>query len=105
MSNPLSISLSTATSACPVRSFNEWDPLEEVIVGSLDYATKPYHGDTHDFPARRPALPLVQPPVQSFVATLFWAQSSLEGYTDHVWTFRELLTVKFKPLDSQSICR
>ena len=62
MSNPLSISLSTATSACPVRSFNEWDPLEEVIVGSLDYATKPYHGDTHDFPARPPALPLVQPP-------------------------------------------
>ncbi len=44
-------------------------------------------------------------PVQSFVATLFWAQSSLEGYTDHVWTFRELLTVKFKPLDSQSINR
>jgi hypothetical protein len=44
-------------------------------------------------------------PVQSFVATLFWAQSSLEGYTDHVWTFRELLTVKFKPLDSQSISR
>ena len=28
-----------------------------------------------------------------------------EGYTDHVWTFRELLTVKFKPLDSQSISR
>ena len=51
------------------------------------------------------ALPLVQLPVQSFVDTLFWAQSSLEGYTDHVWTFRELLTVKFKPLDSQSICR
>src|SRR5215471_123085 len=25
------------------------------------------------------------------------------GVTDHVWTFRELLTVKFEPLDSQSI--
>jgi transposase-like protein len=25
------------------------------------------------------------------------------GLTDHVWTFRELLTVKFEPLDSQSI--
>jgi IS1 family transposase len=25
------------------------------------------------------------------------------GLTDHVWTFRELLTAKFKPLDSQSI--
>jgi len=23
--------------------------------------------------------------------------------TDHVWTFRELLTVKFEPLNSQSI--
>ncbi|RAU20447.1 amidinotransferase [Paramagnetospirillum kuznetsovii] len=29
---------------CPVSSFNEWDPLEEVIVGSLDGATiPPYH--------------------------------------------------------------
>jgi hypothetical protein len=25
------------------------------------------------------------------------------GLTNHVWTFRELLTAKFKPLDSQSI--
>ena len=25
------------------------------------------------------------------------------GVTEHVWTFRELLTVKFEPLDSQSI--
>ena len=38
MSNPLSVSLSSATGTCPVRSFNEWDPLEEVIVGSLDGA-------------------------------------------------------------------
>lgn len=41
MSNPLSVSLSTATGSCPVRSFNEWDPLEEVIVGSLDGAVMP----------------------------------------------------------------
>jgi IS1 family transposase/transposase-like protein len=27
------------------------------------------------------------------------------GLTDHVWTFRELLTAKFEPLDSQSISR
>jgi glycine amidinotransferase len=27
--------------ACPVRSFNEWDPLEEVIVGRLEQATIP----------------------------------------------------------------
>jgi zinc protease len=25
------------------------------------------------------------------------------GFTDHIWTFRELLTAKFEPLDSQSI--
>ena len=25
------------------------------------------------------------------------------GVTDHVWTFRELLTAKFEPLDSQSM--
>ena len=30
-----------AASECPVNSFNEWDPLEEVIVGRLDYATIP----------------------------------------------------------------
>jgi hypothetical protein len=27
------------------------------------------------------------------------------GLTDHVWTFRELLTAKFEPLDSQSMSR
>jgi hypothetical protein len=27
------------------------------------------------------------------------------GLTDHVWTFRELLTAKFEVLDSQSISR
>lgn len=41
MSNPLSVSLSTAAGSCPVRSFNEWDPLEEVIVGSLEGAVMP----------------------------------------------------------------
>jgi hypothetical protein len=41
MSNPLSVSLSTAAGSSPVRSFNEWDPLEEVIVGSLDGAVMP----------------------------------------------------------------
>ena len=25
------------------------------------------------------------------------------GLTDHVWTFRELLTIKFEPIHSQSI--
>jgi glycine amidinotransferase len=28
-------------SECPVNSYNEWDPLQEVIVGRLDYATIP----------------------------------------------------------------
>ena len=32
-----------ASAVCPVNSWNEWDPLEEVIVGSLDYATIPPH--------------------------------------------------------------
>ena len=35
------MSLSSPTSTCPVRSFNEWDPLEEVIVGSLEGAVMP----------------------------------------------------------------
>lgn len=30
-----------SSAAGPVNSFNEWDPLEEVIVGRLDYATIP----------------------------------------------------------------
>jgi glycine amidinotransferase len=34
-------SLSSTTSARLVRSFNEWDPLEEVIVGSLEGAVMP----------------------------------------------------------------
>ncbi len=29
----------TADRPCPVNSFNEWDPLEEVIVGRLEFAT------------------------------------------------------------------
>ena len=31
----------TGTTACPVNSHNEWDPLEEVIVGRLEGATVP----------------------------------------------------------------
>ena len=30
-----------AAQACPVNSFNEWDPLEEVIVGRLDGSVLP----------------------------------------------------------------
>ncbi|HYZ41340.1 MAG TPA: hypothetical protein VE687_12055, partial [Stellaceae bacterium] len=34
----------TSTAICPVNSWNEWDPLEEVIVGRLDGAVvPPYH--------------------------------------------------------------
>jgi glycine amidinotransferase len=32
-----------AQAPCPVNSYNEWDPLEEVIVGSLDGAVLPPH--------------------------------------------------------------
>src|ERR1041385_5470988 len=31
----------TSEVRCPVSSFNEWDPLEEVIVGVVDGATVP----------------------------------------------------------------
>lgn len=31
----------TATTTCPVNSYNSWDPLEEVIVGRLEGATVP----------------------------------------------------------------
>lgn len=43
MSNPISIPVFSPTEAsvCPVRSYNEWDPLEEVIVGSLEGAVMP----------------------------------------------------------------
>jgi len=30
-----------SSNECPVNSHNEWDPLEEVIVGSLENATIP----------------------------------------------------------------
>src|SRR5258708_20973254 len=30
-----------SSAACPVNSWNEWDPLEEVIVGRLDGAVVP----------------------------------------------------------------
>jgi hypothetical protein len=30
-----------AVPACPVNSHNEWDPLEEVIIGTLDGAMFP----------------------------------------------------------------
>ena len=34
----------TSSAVCPVNSWNEWDPLEEVIVGRLDGAVvPPYH--------------------------------------------------------------
>jgi glycine amidinotransferase len=43
VSNPIPIPVSapSATTACPVHSYNEWDPLEEVIVGSLEGAVMP----------------------------------------------------------------
>src|ERR1700756_2969172 len=34
-------SATTSNAVCPVSSWNEWDPLEEVIVGRLDGAVVP----------------------------------------------------------------
>ncbi|MBE7200867.1 MAG: amidinotransferase, partial [Parafilimonas terrae] len=41
----------------PVMAWNEWDPLEEVIVGSLDGATIPTHHLTVIFNLPRAAQP------------------------------------------------
>jgi glycine amidinotransferase len=38
VSDPL---IDTTANTCPVRSYNEWDPLEEVIVGRLEGAVMP----------------------------------------------------------------
>jgi glycine amidinotransferase len=35
------LSTLTSSAVCPVNSWNEWDPLEEVIVGRLDGAVVP----------------------------------------------------------------
>ena len=35
------VSALTSNAVCPVDSWNEWDPLEEVIVGRLDGAVVP----------------------------------------------------------------
>jgi len=52
-------------------------------------------------------LPLPEPPQSpSTMIRPKWTQRTpgmAAGLTDHVWTFRELLTVKFEPLHSQSI--
>jgi len=52
-------------------------------------------------------LPLLEPPQShSTLIRPKWTQRTpgmAAGLTDHVWTFRELLTVKFEPIHSQSI--
>ncbi len=46
----------------PVMAWNEWDPLEEVIVGSLDGATIPTHHLTVIFNCRgRPSRSTASP--------------------------------------------
>ena len=48
------------TPLCPVNSFNEWDPLEEVIVGRLEGATipGPRHSHVHHSTHGGEVLPL-----------------------------------------------
>ncbi|MET0369647.1 MAG: amidinotransferase, partial [Methylobacterium sp.] len=48
---------STPAPHSPVMAWNEWDPLEEVIVGSLDGATIPTHHLTVIFNLPRAAQP------------------------------------------------
>ncbi|KOX44007.1 hypothetical protein ADL19_26475, partial [Streptomyces purpurogeneiscleroticus] len=49
----------------PVTAWNEWDPLEEVIVGSLDGATIPTH-HLADSDGSRPPIPTRSRPAFRF---------------------------------------
>lgn len=55
------MSLSTSALSSPVSAYNEWDPLEEVIVGSALYARLPYHdgGMNRLEPPTRAILPSI----------------------------------------------
>ena len=46
--------------ACPVNSYNEWDPLEEIIVGRLEGATIPPGHVTVTYNVPRPVGQLVK---------------------------------------------
>ncbi|BDA73921.1 hypothetical protein CAL7716_080870 [Calothrix sp. PCC 7716] len=52
MTEFMQASIDSENNICPVNSYNEWDPLEEVIVGRLDGANiPPYHVVvTHNLP-------------------------------------------------------
>ena len=56
-----SAAASTADGNCPVNSHNEWDPLEEVIVGSLEHATIPVNHLTFTGNLPRTAALLYRP--------------------------------------------
>lgn len=78
------LSLENEKLTSPVSAYNEWDPLEEVIVGSLDHATMPSGHLAVTFNVPRPA---------SFLLGLFGglpyprfmlepAQRELQGFID-----------------------
>jgi glycine amidinotransferase len=56
----VSAQIEDAVSACPVNSYNEWDPLEEIIVGRLEGATIPPGHVTVTYNVPRPVGKLVK---------------------------------------------
>jgi glycine amidinotransferase len=69
---------------CPVQSYNEWDPLEEVIVGRLDGATIPTNHVVFTQSLPRPARWLYRPLAgQRYPRALVEpAQEELEGFVE-----------------------
>src|SRR6187549_3825256 len=56
----LSEDVQKTASTCPVSSFNEWDPLEEIIVGRLEGATIPPGHVTVTYNVPKPVGQLVK---------------------------------------------
>lgn len=81
IADPLA-SMPLATAPCPVNSYNEWDPLEEVIVGRLEGATIPSNHLTVTFNIPRAAQPFFRFAAgwrfPSFMKKL--AQKELDGF-------------------------
>jgi len=102
---PIESAAHTATTACPVNVHNEWDPLEEIIVGVPDFARVPlpgpdlfaveYHAH-HDRPDQIPSGPYDPRVIEETREDLAELVSVLEGLgvtvrrpqtNDHARTF------------------
>jgi glycine amidinotransferase len=90
----------TPNPSCPVNSFNEWDPLEEVIVGIVDGATVPpshialkatLPEDQHDFFRKNAGKPF---PAERIIA----AQKDLEEFV-HILEAEGVKVRRPEPVD------